>query len=143
MKTAALLSFKDEDGSITFIQRKLDDNDVDAIDKRQFMRFNVAETSKPVLMEQTNNGISKLIDISRGGIAFKHNNSIKTGDIIPVHIKYGTLDIQADVKVVSANSTRAGAEFINLDKTIANQLLYLNIMLESDNHLLKTKLSSK
>ena len=94
-------------------------------------------------MEQTNNGISKLIDISRGGIAFKHNNSIKTGDIIPVHIKYGTLDIQADVKVVSANSTRAGAEFINLDKTIANQLLYLNIMLESDNHLLKTKLSSK
>ena len=37
----------------------------------------------------------------------------------------------------------AGAEFTNLDKSVANQLLYLNIMLEADNEMLATKFTSK
>ncbi len=132
----------DEDGSITYIQRKIDVSNVDSIDKRQYMRFNIAQTTKPVTMERSNSGITNLIDVSRGGIAVKHNNTLKVGDIVPVHLTYGNLDIKADVKIVSASSTRAGAEFVNIDKSLANQLLYLNIMLESDNNMLKTKLST-
>lgn len=89
-------------------------------------------------MEKSEN-INQILDISRGGIAVKHNNSLKVGDVIPVHLKYKDLDINANVKVVSASSTRAGAEFTNLDKAIANQLLYLNVMLEADNNILATR----
>ena len=121
-------------------KRKIDDNALDNIDKRQYMRFNVSENTNPVLMENQNNGVSNLLDISRGGIAISHNGSLKVGDVIPVHLKYGDLDINANAKVVSATSSRAGAEFINIDKALANQLLYLNIMLESKNNMLAGKI---
>lgn len=126
------------DGSVTYIQREDINNAINAIDKRQYMRFNIQEIKHPVLMEKSGN-INQILDISRGGIAVKHNNTLKVGDVIPVHITYKHLDINANVKVVSASATRAGAEFTNLDKTIANQLLYLNIMLEADNNLLATR----
>ena len=35
-----------------------------------------------------------------------------------------------NAKIVSTTATRAGAEFVNIDKSLANQLLYLNILLE-------------
>ena len=119
------------DGRITF-HRKIDDNNIDTIDKRQYMRFNVSDSEKPVLMEATNNGIDGIIDVSRGGIAVKHNSNLQVGDVIPVHIKYGDLDINANVKIVTSNSNRAGAMFVNLDKATANKLLYLNILLEDN-----------
>ena len=96
------------------------------------MRFNVSDSEKPVLMEATNNGIDGIIDVSRGGIAVKHNSNLQVGDVIPVHIKYGDLDINANVKIVTSNSNRAGAMFVNLDKATANKLLYLNILLEDN-----------
>ena len=88
------------------------------------------------LLEKQDNGIDSLLDISRGGVALKHNNALKAGDVIPVHIAYGDVDINADVKVVSATSSRAGAEFVNIDKALANQLLYLSILLVSKNNML-------
>ncbi len=127
------INMDDEDGRITW--KKQDDNNVQAIDKRQYMRFNVSDNKNPVAMERTDNGVDSLIDISRGGIAVKHSNTLKPGDIIPVHLTYGDLDIKTDVKVVSATDSRAGAEFINLDKSTANKLLYLNILLEDRNHI--------
>ena len=127
------------DGSITYTQRKAVDNLIDTTDKRQYMRFNVNEITTPVYMEKQD-GINSLIDISRGGIALEHNNSLKAGDIIPVHLKYKDTDVQAEVRIVDTNGTRAGAEFINLDETLANQLLYMNIMLEADNDLLVTRI---
>jgi hypothetical protein len=87
-------------------------------------------------MEQTN-GIEGLLDVSRGGISVKHNNSIKVGDVLPVHIAYGGLDIKADVKVVSASTNRAGAQFVNLDPQTANQILYLNMILDDVNNFPK------
>ena len=98
------------------------------------MRFNVADSKRPVTLERSTN-IDSLIDVSRGGIAVKHNNSLKVGDVIPVHLTYGDLDIQANVKVVSASTSRAGAEFVNIDQATANKLLYLNIMLEDANNI--------
>ena len=93
------------------------------------MRFNISTNEIPVAFEQKA-GASSLIDISRGGIAIAHEGNLKVGDVIPVHIVYGDLDINADAKIVSTTATRAGAEFVNIDKSLANQLLYLNILLE-------------
>ena len=125
-----------QSGDITFIQRKIVDSSVDAVDKRQYMRFKVSDNTNPVLLEKQNNGVDSLLDVSRGGIAVRHNNSLKVGDVVPVHLAYGDLDINANVKIVSATSSRAGAEFVNIDKALANQLLYLSILLESNNNML-------
>ena len=57
-------------------------------------------------------------------------DDLKVGDIVPVNISYGNLNINADVKVVSATDRRAGAEFVNLDQITANKLLYMNLLLE-------------
>ncbi len=111
-------------------KRRIDDSNIDNIDKRQYMRFNIADNPNPVLMERSNN-VSQLLDVSRGGIAVRHNGTLKVGDVIPVHLTYGDLDIQAQAKVVSATTSRAGAEFVNIDKALANQLLYLNMLLET------------
>ena len=113
------------------IRQRVADENFMAIDKRQYMRFNVNDSSQPITLAQ-NEKISSLIDISRGGIAVKHNNDIKVGDVIPVNIKCADLDIAADVKVVTANDVKAGAEFINLDQVTADRLLYLNMLLEKD-----------
>ena len=118
----------------TYIQRKIDDNAVDSIDKRQYMRYQVSSNKNPIAIEQTA-GIQSLLDVSRGGISVTHNNELSVGDVIPVHISYGGLDIKADVKVVSANTNRAGAQFVNLDQKTANQLLYLNMLLDDVNKI--------
>ncbi len=76
--------------------------------------------------------INNLIDISRGGIALTHDSSIKTGDIIPVLLTYGDIDINANVEVVTVSNSRAGAKFVNLDKSTANKLLYLSMLLENE-----------
>ena len=63
-------------------------------------------------------------------LIFKHHNQIKAGDIVPVQIQYGDLDINANVKVITATTSRAGAMFVDLDEVTANKLLYMNILLD-------------
>jgi hypothetical protein len=98
------------------------------------MRYQVSDNKNPIAIEQSN-GVERLLDVSRGGISVIHNNELSVGDIIPVHIAYGGLDIKADVKVVSATTNRAGAQFVNLDQATANQILYLNMILDDVNRL--------
>ena len=98
------------------------------------MRFNVADSKLPVSLERSNQ-FDGLIDVSRGGIAVKHDNTLKVGDVVPVHLTYGDLDINANVKVVTATTSRAGAMFVNLDQATANKLLYLNILLEDTTNI--------
>ena len=98
------------------------------------MRYSVSDNKNPVGLEP-GHGIEGLLDVSRGGIAVVHNNDLKVGDVVPVHISYGGLDIKADVKVISSNDHRAGAMFVNLDQSTANQLLYLNMILDDVNHI--------
>ena len=93
------------------------------------MRFSTRDNKNPVHLAD-NSQIDSLLDISRGGIAVTHHNDLKVGDVVPVQISYGDLNINADVKIVSASDRRAGAEFINLDQATANKILYMNIMLE-------------
>ena len=98
------------------------------------MRYQVSSNKNPIGLEP-GHGVEALLDVSRGGISVKHNNNLNVGDVIPVHISYGGLDIKADVKVVSASTTRAGAMFVNLDQATANQLLYLNMILDDVNNI--------
>ena len=108
---------------------RIADYNLDTIDKRQYVRYNVANNRNPISLER-GNGVNSLLDVSRGGVSVSHNSNLKVGDVIPVHMKYGTLDIKANAKVVSATSHRAGAQFVNLDQATANQLLYLNMLLD-------------
>ncbi len=127
-------SYDRDSGKETYIQRKVLDENIPSIDKRQYMRFDVAGNRNPVELQQ-NSQIDSLLDISRGGIAVKHHNQLKVGDIVPVQISYGDLDINADVKIVTATDVRAGAEFVNIDRATANKLLYMNILLEEANNI--------
>ena len=92
------------------------------------MRFTTDETENPVVFESSNNDGVAITDISRGGVSLKHNKKLKVGDVVPVHIKYGDLEVNAEVKVVSATDVKAGAQFLNLDKATANKLLYLSLL---------------
>ena len=122
-----------------YIQRKIDLADLSAIDKRQYMRFNISDTTQPVLLESSNTGVNRIIDISRGGIAVGQDNTLQVGDVVPVHITYGDLDIEADVKIVATADNKAGGEFVNLDQATANKLLYLNLMLEDASYAVTLK----
>ena len=114
--------------------KKVVADDINIIDKRQYIRFRVDHNPNPVVFESVPT-VSSLVDISRGGVALTHNKALKVGDVVPVHIKYGDLNIDADVKIVTASDVRAGGEFVNLDQSTANRLLYLNLMLEEDQKL--------
>ena len=92
------------------------------------MRFNTDETENPVVFESSNNDVVAITDISRGGVSLKHNKKLKVGDVVPVHIKYGDLEVNANVKIVSATDVKAGAQFMDLDKATANKLLYLSLL---------------
>ena len=127
----------DDDGRWMNIPR--DEDEVDNIDKRQYMRFNVNGSEFPILLERTNNGVTSILDVSRGGVALAHDGSLKVGDIVPLHMKYADMDVHAQVKVVSATTSRAGAEFVNIDKGTANQLLYLNIVVDNWHNALSLK----
>ncbi len=118
----------DEDAAKLTWKKEYNDY-MSVIDKRQYMRFNINNAGVPVAFEGTDK-ISSLVDISRGGIAVRHNSSLKVGDVIPVHISYGDIDINTNVKVVMATDNRAGAEFVDLDTATANRILYLNLLLE-------------
>ena len=114
--------------------KKVVADDINIIDKRQYIRFRVDHNPNPVVFESIPT-VSSLVDISRGGVALTHHKALKVGDVIPVHIKYGDLNIDADVKIVTASDVRAGGEFVDLDQSTANRLLYLNLMLEEDQKL--------
>ena len=109
-------------------KKEISDN-ISVIDKRQYMRFDIEGNPNPVVFESdpTVNGI---LNISRGGVQLTHNNTLKVGDIVPVHIKYGDVDINTEVKIVSATDVTAGGEFIDLDLATANQLLYLSLLMD-------------
>ncbi len=122
------IDISDDYGKYTYKQRVVD-NPIYSIDKRQYMRFSANESQTPINLAN-NSKISSVLDISRGGMAVAHNRDLKVGDIVPVQISYGDLNINTDVKIVSATDRRAGAEFINLDQATKNKILYMNIMLE-------------
>lgn len=111
-------------------------------EQRLYPRYENKNLKKPVVMERDNYGAVGLINVSRGGIAIKHNNTLKPDDIIPVHLLYEDISIHTNARIVFSKNGIAGAEFIiNEDSDIFNKLLYLSVRIENDNGLLVTKLS--
>lgn len=100
---------------------------ISVIDKRQNIRFDITTNQNPVVFESSPE-VGGLLNISRGGVQLTHNKSLKVGDIIPVHIQYGDVEVNANVKIVSASDVTAGAEFVDLDQATANKLLYLSLL---------------
>lgn len=112
------------------------------IDRRQYTRYKISDLKTPLQLENTNNGNKKQVfDISRGGVALSRDD-LRIGDIVPIRIKYKDTEISTNIKIVSTTNTRAGAEFINNDKSIDNALLYLSVLLEAEkNNGLQTRFS--
>lgn len=109
-------------------------------DKRQFLRFNINEINKPVILKQNISNNIKLKNISRGGIAIQHNKNVQNGEIIPVEIIYDRFSLSVNARIISSSDTFARAQFIDLDTEKTNKLLYLSIRLEEDNNMLATRL---
>ena len=114
-------------------KKEIDDN-ISVIDKRQYIRFDIEGNPNPVIFESVPE-VSGILNISRGGVQLSHNKTLKVGDIVPVHLKYGDIDIQANVKIVSANDRTAGGEFVDLDLATANQLLYLSLLMDGNGNI--------
>ena len=111
------------------IRQRVVEENFDAIDKRQYMRFDIDNSDNSVVF-QSSPEVESVVNISRGGVSLAHNKKLKVGDVVPVHLKYGDIEIDADVKIVSATDKRAGAEFINLDEATQTKLLYLSLIEE-------------
>lgn len=117
-------------------------------DRREFMRFKPSNCPKrlvvtvfPLLSVGQNSGYNITPkDISRGGIGM-YSKVLKVDDEVPVQIKYGSTEIKTTLKIVSSNNGRVGGKFVNIDEETDNKLVYLSSILESDNGMLKTKLS--
>ena len=109
-------------------KKEIDDN-ISVIDKRQYMRFDINNNPNPVVFE-SDPTVDGILNISRGGVQLSHNNTLKVGDVVPVHIKYGDVEINTEVKIVTATDVRAGGEFVDLDLATANKLLYLSLLMD-------------
>ena len=110
-----------------------------AIDKRQTIRFSPNDVDG-LQFTSTENVVS-VSNISRGGVSLQHNKNLKVGDVVPIHIAYGDIEVDAEVEVVTASDVQAGAKFLNLDQATANKLLYLS-MLDPETVAVNTSLLS-
>lgn len=119
---------------------RLEHQPIQQIDRRESLRFKLSDLANPVILNHNSSDITKLIDISRGGVAIQHNN-LKVGNILPICLKYKDLQINTNIQILSTKDKHASAKFVNNDKATDDQLLYLSVLLESDNNMLKTRLS--
>lgn len=111
-------------------------------EKRNYIRYDIKDLKKPVVIDKTGTDIQSLINISRGGVAIKTKTPTSIGQIIPIKLVYEDIAIGTVAQVVFTQGNIAGAQFINSDKQTENNLLYLSIRLDADNGHLVTKLSS-
>lgn len=69
-----------------------------------------------------------IYDISKTGALIDNSNNLKVGDHKKVKIIYEDMVIDVEVEVVRvADNGLAGVKFVNLNKSTANKILYLNL----------------
>lgn len=111
-------------------------------DKREYIRFSNSNLTYKIKVSNSNH-INNILDISRGGIGFAKNNSeshFKVGDTLNIEITYKDILIPIEIQILAITKNRICSKYINLTEEQKNQLLYLNIILEADNNMLKTKI---
>ena len=111
-------------------------------EKRNYIRYDIKDLKKPVVVDKTGTDIQSLINISRSGVAIKTKTPTSIGQIIPIKLVYEDIAIDTEAQIVFTDRDIAGAKFVNIDKQTENNLLYLSIRLDADNGHLVTKLSS-
>lgn len=107
-------------------------------DRRENIRFKVADCKVPVKITMNNNPISNIIDISNGGIGLR-SNVLKVNDEIPIKISYKGTVASTTLKVINNNNNRVGGMFIKTDKINEDKLLHIATLLEQDNNMLITR----
>ena len=111
--------FKENKDLIDNINMKsdMDKNNYDEPSKRITMRF---DTTK----DKEFYSDALIYDISTTGALIRNDKKLKRGKTTKIKFKFDDIDIEVQAKVVSVNGNRAGVEFIDMPKDVANKLLY-------------------
>jgi hypothetical protein len=64
------------------------------------------------------------LDIFATGVSVKNNKKLKRGKKTTVTLKFDDVDITVNAKVVKVEGNKAGLEFIDMPKDVANKILY-------------------
>ena len=95
-----------------------------------FDRYNYNEPQKRITerFDTTNDkGLSsnyEILDISTTGVSVKNNKKLKRGKKTTITLKFDDVDITVNAKVVKVEGNKAGLEFIDMPKDVANKILY-------------------
>lgn len=85
--------------------------------KRSSLRFNTVN-------DKSLKSNYKIYDLSTTGALVKNDVNLKVGDITHVRIIFDDIDVSIKSKVISVSGKRAGLEFIDMPKDVANKILY-------------------
>ena len=66
----------------------------------------------------------EIYDISTTGASVKNDKKLKRGKKTTITLKFDDVDITVNAKVVKVNGNKAGLEFIDMPKDVANKILY-------------------
>ncbi len=66
----------------------------------------------------------EIYDISTTGVSVKNDKKLKRGKKTTITIKFDDVNITVNAKVVKVEGNRAGLEFIDMPKDVANKILY-------------------
>ena len=98
---------------------------VENLDKN---RYNEPQKRISERFDTTNDtGLSsdyEIYDISTTGVSVKNDKKLKRGKKTTITIKFDDVDITVNAKVVKVEGNRAGIEFIDMPKDVANKILY-------------------
>lgn len=99
------------------------DKATDSHTKRESIRFE----SQEVLVNAKDSS-AQVFNISKTGMEIQNTANAKVGDVIPLDINIGSVNIKAQGQVMRAENGRIGVKFINMDKATSNKILYLNML---------------
>ena len=66
----------------------------------------------------------EILDISPIGVSVRNDKNLKIGKKTTLTIKFDDIDITVNAKVVKVEGNKAGLEFIDMPKDVANKILY-------------------
>ena len=85
--------------------------------KRSSLRFNTVN-------DNSLKSNYKIYDLSTTGALVRNDINLKVGDFTNVRIVFDDIDVSIKSKVISISGKRAGLEFIDMPKDVANKILY-------------------
>ena len=107
-------------------------------DRRESIRFRIADCKTPVKIAINNLNMNNVIDISNGGIGLR-SKVLKVNDEIPVKISYKGTEAQTTLKIVNNSNGRVGGKFVKTNSLNEGKLLHIATLLEQDNKMLITR----